>query len=65
MPPRVKGSRAQHGEGMKDPPRAAVEASMKEVHDNIPSTVTRADVSGARREKMLRAIAFSKARAGK
>lgn len=45
-------------------PQARVEAAMKEVHDNIPSTVTRADVSGAKREAMLRAIAFSKARKG-
>ena len=35
---------------------------MSEVHRNTPSTVTRADVSGARKEGMLRAIAFSKAR---
>jgi len=39
-----------------------VEAAMREVHRNIPSTVTRANVSGAQREKMLEAIAFSKAR---
>ena len=35
---------------------------MSEVHRNTPSTVTRANVSGARKEKMIRAIAFSKAR---
>lgn len=37
-------------------------AAMREVHKRIPSTVTRAKVSGAKKEKMLRAIAFSKAR---
>ena len=35
---------------------------MVEVHRHIPSTVTRANVSGERKESMLRAIAFSKAR---
>lgn len=35
---------------------------MQEVHRNIPSTVSRANVSGAKKEAMLRAIAFSKAR---
>lgn len=34
---------------------------MAEVHRNIPSTVP-AHVKGKRREKMLQAIAFSKAR---
>jgi hypothetical protein len=38
-----------------------LEAAMREVHKNIPSTVQRADVHGEKREKMLRAIAFSKA----
>ena len=36
--------------------------AMSEVHRNIPSTVKRANVSGKRKEAMLRAIAFSKAR---
>lgn len=35
---------------------------MREVHTNVPSTVRRADVSGSRKEAMLRAIAFNKAR---
>ena len=35
---------------------------MEEVHKRTPSTVTRASVSGAKKEAMLRAIAFSKAR---
>lgn len=39
-----------------------LEAAMREVHKNEPSTVTRANVSGAKKEAMLRAIAFSKAR---
>lgn len=37
-------------------------AAMREVHKNVPSTVTRAKVSGTKKEAMLRAIAFSKAR---
>ena len=63
MPPKLSGSRARHGDGMKKPPQEKVEAAMREVHTNIPSTVTRANVSGERREKMLRAIAFAKTRA--
>lgn len=39
-----------------------VESAMREVHRNIPSTVTRAKVKGKRREAMLRAIAFAKSR---
>jgi len=35
---------------------------MKEVFDNEPSTVARADVSDARKRKMKIAIAYSKAR---
>ena len=45
--------------------RRRVEAAMREVHENTPSTVERADVSGERKESMLRAIAYSKARRGK
>ena len=39
-----------------------LESAMREVHKNIPSTVTRANVKGEKKEAMLRAIAFSKAR---
>lgn len=42
--------------------KSKVAAAMKEVHENIPSTVKRANVKGKRKEAMLRAIAFSKAR---
>ncbi len=42
--------------------RATVAAMMREVHQDIPSTVEHADVHGAKKEAMLRAIAFSKAR---
>ena len=43
-----------------------VAADMKEVHNNIPSTVKRAKKFGPKgKEGMLRAIAFSKARKGK
>lgn len=46
------------------PSKKKVAAAMREVHTNEPSTVARADVSKARKEKMRRAIAFSKARRG-
>ena len=42
---------------------ATVQRMMKEVHEDEPSTVTRANVSGTKKEAMLQAIAFSKARA--
>ena len=35
---------------------------MREVHTNEPSTVSRAKISDARKKKMLKAIAFEKAR---
>jgi len=45
--------------------REDVARRMREVHKNIPSTVKRAKVKGKKKEAMLRAIAFSKARHGK
>ncbi len=42
--------------------RSKLDSAMSEVHRNEPSTVTRANVQGKRKEAMLRAIAFSKAR---
>ena len=43
-----------------------VSAAMREVHTNIPSTVTRATHFGpGGKEAMLRAIAYSKARKGR
>src|SRR5262245_38350098 len=42
--------------------RRKLEAAMSEVQRNVPSTVRRARVSGAKREAMLRAVAFAKAR---
>ena len=57
------GRPVTHGSGKKvSKSRRKLEAAMEEVHENIPSTVKRANVSGKRREKMLRAIAFDKAR---
>lgn len=44
------------------PSKKKVAAAMREVHTNEPSTVSRADVSDARKEKMRQAIAFSTAR---
>ena len=41
-----------------------LDAVMHEVFTNTPSTVTRANVSGERKRKMLIAIAYSKARKG-
>lgn len=43
--------------------RAKVAAAMAEVYRDTPSTVERANVHGAKKTAMLRAIAFSKARA--
>jgi hypothetical protein len=43
--------------------RKKVEAAMREVFTNIPSTVKRANVTGERRRKMLVAIGLEKARA--
>jgi hypothetical protein len=42
--------------------RKKVEAAMREVFTNIPSTVKRANVTGERRRKMLVAIGLAKAR---
>lgn len=39
--------------------------AMREVHEHEPSTVSRANVSEERKEKMRKAIAYSKARKGK
>ena len=39
-----------------------LDAAMHEVFTNTPSTVTRANVSGERKRKMLLAIAYSKSR---
>ena len=39
-----------------------LKAAMHEVFTNTPSTVTRANVSGERKRKMLIAIAYSKSR---
>ena len=37
-------------------------AAMKEVHKRVPRNVTKTGKTGAAKEKMLQAIAFSKAR---
>ena len=42
--------------------RRTITAAMREVHEDTPSTVERANVSGEQKETMLRAIALSKAR---
>jgi len=47
----------------KHPPRKkALMSAMREVHRNIPRTVRKSGLKGKRREAMLRAVAFSKAR---
>lgn len=46
----------------KSKSRTKLEKAMSEVHRNEPSTVSRANVSPERKEKMRKAIAFSKAR---
>ena len=49
---------------LTSPPRPRLAAAMHEVFTNTPTTVTRANVSGERKRKMLIAIAYSKARKG-
>ena len=44
------------------PPKKAFKKALHEVFSKEPSTVTRANVSGERKKKMMVAIAFSKAR---
>lgn len=46
----------------KAPSKKKLEAAMREVMTHEPSTVTRADVSPERKQKMKVAIAYSKAR---
>lgn len=55
--PVVRHSPARLGKGKR-----MLQSAMREVHTNEPSTVARADVSEARKEKMRVAIAYSKAR---
>lgn len=52
-----------HSPARLSPRRRRIEAAMREVHEDMPSTVVRADVHGEDKERMLRAIALSKARA--
>lgn len=42
-----------------------VERAMEEVHRNVPRNVIATGKTGAAKEEMLRAIAFSKVRHGK
>jgi len=42
--------------------KTVLRSMLREVHENVPSTVTRANVTGKRRTAMLTAIAFAKAR---
>lgn len=42
--------------------QTALQSAMREVHTNEPSTVARANVSEARKEKMRQAIAYAKVR---
>lgn len=56
---RKKGAKAPKAHSKS---QALVSSAMREVHTNEPSTVTRANVSGEQKEKMLQAIALSKAR---
>ena len=44
------------------PPRKKVESAMREVHKNVPKNVKKTGKTGKAKEKMLVAIAFSKAR---
>ena len=49
----------------RSPSDSRIEAAMSEVHRNVPSNVKATGKTGAAKEAMLRAIAFSKARRGK
>ena len=44
--------------------KVALQAAMKEVHRNTPRNVVKTGKTGIQKEKMLEAIAFSKARKG-
>lgn len=46
----------------KSTSKKLIEDAMSEVHTNVPSTVKATGKTGAEKEKMLAAVAFSKAR---
>ena len=51
------------GKPRKSRSKQLLEAAFSEVHTNIPSTVKATGKTGKDKEKMLAAVAFSKARA--
>jgi hypothetical protein len=57
-------NRGKKASESSSPPKAKVEAAFREVYADEPSTVTRANVSGERKRKMMAAVAYSKARKG-
>src|SRR5690242_20641918 len=59
---RNRGHSNDKGRPMATKGKTVLGRMMKEVFDNEPSTVARADVSDARKRKMKIAIAYSKAR---
>jgi len=58
----VAQMRRDHARKTTGKSRAVVSRMMREVHENEPSTVRRANVSEARKEQMRKAIALNKAR---
>jgi ribosomal protein L23 len=46
----------------KSAAKKKLEAAFREVYTDEPSTVTRANVSGEKKRKMLAAVAYAKAR---
>jgi hypothetical protein len=53
----------RHQASQRAPSDSRVEAAMEEVHNNVPRNVKATGKTGNAKEKMLRAVAFSKARA--
>ena len=62
---KMQRSRISREDVKKKLSQRKVAAAMEEVHANIPSTVKATGKKGKAKEAMLRAIAFSKARAKK
>jgi hypothetical protein len=54
---------ARHLASARAPSDAKVASAMEEVHNNVPRNVKATGKTGKAKEAMLRAIAFSKARA--
>ena len=56
---------ARHQSSERSPSDSRVQNAMSEVHRNVPANVKATGKTGKAKEKMLQAIACSKARRGK